>query len=84
MEDNDRPRSLRAGAGKDGGGVDGREGRGDDAREDSRAVGVDGGGVMDSRVEGSGWSRRCMRFEKNPDIRFDGRVCHISPLVSAR
>lgn len=72
-DESERPRSVNEGAGSDGGGVDGREGTGDDARDESFMGGVDD--VVGSRNVGGNWSRRCMRFEKKPDIRFDARVC---------
>lgn len=61
------------GAGRGGGGVDARDGRGDDARESFWAAGVEG--AMSSRGASGGGSRRCMRLEKKPEIRFDARCC---------
>lgn len=84
IDDSERPRSLKAGAGNGGGGVAGRDGSGDEEREDSRGSGLEGGGVIDSRVGGKGGSRRCMRLEKKPEIRFDARVCCINLPVSVR
>lgn len=72
-EESESPRSLKEGAGSGGGGVEGRDGMGDDARDESFGVGVDNG--VASRAAGAGrGSRRWMRLEKKPDIRFDARV----------
>lgn len=63
------------GAGSSGGGVAGRDGKGDDGRDEVRGGGLGGSadvGVFVSRV-GVGGSRRCMRDEKNPDIRLEAR-----------
>jgi hypothetical protein len=54
MDESERPNSLNAGGGKDGGGVAERDGRGDEVREASRTVGVDGEGVIASRGGGGG------------------------------
>lgn len=71
-EDSVRPRSWRDGGGKRGGGVDGREGAGDDAREE---VFVRGDfGVLPSGVAERTGSRRWMREEKKPDNRLDART----------
>ena len=47
---------------------------GDEARDESFAGGVEDG-IGSRGVGGGGWSRLCMRLEKNPEIRFDARVC---------
>lgn len=73
--DSERPRSPSLGGGNVGGGVTGREGSGDEAREDERGGGLgseDGDGDAVSRVGVSG-SRRCMREEKKPEIRLEAR-----------
>lgn len=72
-EESQSPRSFNEGAGSDGGGVEGRDGIGEDARDESFAGGVDEG-IVSLGVGGGGWSRRWMRLEKKPDIRFDARV----------
>lgn len=68
------PNSVRLGGGNRGGGVDGREGAGDEALEGGLMTVDDaerGSSVVEGRVSRRpGW----INEEKNPDRRFDARV----------
>lgn len=68
-----RPRSQRVGRGRDGGGVTGREGSGEEGLEEESRRGEGSGGADWSRVGMEAFSRRCMRFEKKPDMRLEVR-----------
>lgn len=66
------PSSFSDGGGSRGGGVEAREGIGDEARDDDSGLGD--AGALGSGAAG-GCSRRWIREEKNPEMRFDVRVC---------
>ena len=71
IQASESPRSVKDGAGSAGGGVEAREGSGDDARDDSMG-GVEGDENSLELIEG--WSLRCIRLEKKPDIRLEARA----------